>query len=280
MGTVIRLSCSCSTCVLRWGCECDEMRSGQMSHPPDPLAGENRSPFGHRMLAVPRIRGNTEMLSGHMREMLIEDLRTRKKTEQLLKYRQLGQRCNSSAAPRPLPGVLLKEEAAMHHHMAGLSVHPGPPPPHPARSVESRNPPHGLIDHPHMLSKPHAMGAHAAARQAAPPAGARQTAAPPPQDLERHWLAKGHAAHTNAIRKLSDEELQLCALLKLEVVQFALIKQMLIAESLQSGFLDKKMAIKLYSDQHPHIPQPLLQVDLLKVGSIYEFFMQNEQCFH
>ena len=81
-------------------------------------------------------------------------------------------------------------------------------------------------------------------------------------------------------RKLSDEELQLCALLKLEVVQFALIKQMLIAESLQSGFLDKKMAVKLYSDQHPHIPQPLLQVDLLKVGSIYEFFMQNEQCFH
>ena len=48
-----------------------------------------RSPVGHRMLGEFRMRGKAQMLSGHLKMLLIQDLSGHKKTEQLLKYRYL-----------------------------------------------------------------------------------------------------------------------------------------------------------------------------------------------
>jgi len=48
-----------------------------------------RSPVGHRMLGEFRMRGKAQMLSGHLKMLLREDLSGHKKTEQLVKYRYL-----------------------------------------------------------------------------------------------------------------------------------------------------------------------------------------------
>lgn len=63
---------------------------------------------------------------------------------------------------------------------------------------------------------------------------------------------------------LSDEEGKLCSQLRLLPQQYMIIKNLLVTESARAGFLDKTTAT--------HI----LQVDVHKVGSIYDFFVQHD----
>lgn len=66
------------------------------------------------------------------------------------------------------------------------------------------------------------------------------------------------------VNLLSEEEVKLCSQLHMIPQQYMIIKNLLVTESARAGFLDKTTAT--------HI----LQVDVHKVGSIYDFFIQHD----
>ena len=67
-----------------------------------------------------------------------------------------------------------------------------------------------------------------------------------------------------AVNLLSEEEIKLCSTLRLLPQQYLIIKNLLVTESARAGFLDRTTATQI------------LQVDVHKVGSIYDFFVQHD----